>query len=85
MDPSGSSIITGIYYIFFSLLFFFSMLQILKELKDEEWDIGNLVHTLTNRRYTEKSIAYAESHDQVSDLLGFVANDQHRVPPKKCR
>ena len=23
-----------------------------------------LVHTLTNRRYTEKCIAYAESHDQ---------------------
>ncbi|XP_077578308.1 1,4-alpha-glucan-branching enzyme isoform X2 [Stigmatopora nigra] len=39
-------------------------IQILKELKDEEWDVGNIVHTLTNRRYGEKSIAYAESHDQ---------------------
>lgn len=28
--------------------------------------MGNIVHTLTNRRYGEKSIAYAESHDQVS-------------------
>nr|XP_057935391.1 1,4-alpha-glucan-branching enzyme [Doryrhamphus excisus] len=39
-------------------------IQILKELKDEDWNIGNIVHTLTNRRYGEKSIAYAESHDQ---------------------
>ncbi|NP_001088368.1 glucan (1,4-alpha-), branching enzyme 1 S homeolog [Xenopus laevis] len=39
-------------------------IQILKELKDEDWDMGNIVHTLTNRRYNEKCIAYAESHDQ---------------------
>ncbi|MEE6507415.1 hypothetical protein FKM82_022025, partial [Ascaphus truei] len=39
-------------------------IQILKEQKDEDWDMGNLVHTLTNRRYNEKCIAYAESHDQ---------------------
>uniref|UniRef100_A0A8C9ZWZ1 1,4-alpha-glucan branching enzyme n=1 Tax=Sander lucioperca TaxID=283035 RepID=A0A8C9ZWZ1_SANLU len=39
-------------------------IQILKELKDEDWDMGNIVHTLTNRRYGEKCIAYAESHDQ---------------------
>ncbi|XP_033969037.1 1,4-alpha-glucan-branching enzyme [Trematomus bernacchii] len=39
-------------------------IQILKECKDEDWDIGNIVHTLTNRRYGEKCIAYAESHDQ---------------------
>ncbi|XP_062275594.1 1,4-alpha-glucan-branching enzyme [Scomber scombrus] len=39
-------------------------IQILKEKKDEEWDMGNIVHTLINRRYAEKSIAYAESHDQ---------------------
>ncbi|CCT73432.1 probable branching enzyme (be1) [Fusarium fujikuroi IMI 58289] len=35
-----------------------------KELKDDEWDIGNICHTLTNRRHGEKTIAYAESHDQ---------------------
>jgi 1,4-alpha-glucan branching enzyme len=35
-----------------------------KELKDENWNMGNIVHTLTNRRYCEKHIAYAESHDQ---------------------
>ncbi|XP_073719621.1 1,4-alpha-glucan-branching enzyme [Misgurnus anguillicaudatus] len=39
-------------------------IQILKELKDEDWDMGNIVHTMTNRRYGEKCIAYAESHDQ---------------------
>ena len=26
--------------------------------------MGDIVHTLTNRRYGEKHIAYAESHDQ---------------------
>lgn len=39
--------------------------QILKEFKDEDWNIDTIVHTLTNRRYGEKCIAYAESHDQV--------------------
>ncbi|EED21643.1 glycogen branching enzyme GbeA, putative [Talaromyces stipitatus ATCC 10500] len=36
----------------------------LKEKQDDEWDMGNLVFTLTNRRHGEKTIAYAESHDQ---------------------
>ena len=31
--------------------------------KDENWNIGDLVHTLTNRRWKEKNICYAESHD----------------------
>ena len=31
---------------------------------DEAWDLGNLVFTMENRRYGEKCIAYAESHDQ---------------------
>ncbi|KAG8961275.1 alpha-1,4-glucan branching enzyme [Tulasnella sp. 419] len=39
-------------------------IKLLKEKKDDEWDLGNIVHTLTNRRWGEKSIAYAESHDQ---------------------
>lgn len=39
-------------------------IQMLKELKDEDWNMGNIVHTLTNRRYNENAIAYAESHDQ---------------------
>ena len=36
----------------------------LKEKEDSEWDMGNLTFTLTNRRHGEKTIAYAESHDQ---------------------
>ncbi|KAI4526579.1 glycoside hydrolase family 13 protein [Schizophyllum commune Loenen D] len=39
-------------------------IKLLKHKADDEWDIGNIVHTLTNRRHGEKSIAYAESHDQ---------------------
>ncbi|KAM8976349.1 1,4-alpha-glucan-branching enzyme [Pelodytes ibericus] len=39
-------------------------IKILKELKDEDWNMGDIVHTLINRRYNEKYIAYAESHDQ---------------------
>jgi 1,4-alpha-glucan branching enzyme len=39
-------------------------IQLLKERRDEDWDLGNIVHTLTNRRYQERTIAYAESHDQ---------------------
>ena len=36
----------------------------LKETSDEDWNMGIIVHTLTNRRHGERCIAYAESHDQ---------------------
>lgn len=39
-------------------------IKLLKDKKDEDWDLNSIVHTLTNRRYSEKAIAYAESHDQ---------------------
>ena len=39
-------------------------IKLLKERKDEEWGMHDLVVQLCNRRYTEKCIAYAESHDQ---------------------
>ncbi|KAG8419274.1 alpha-1,4-glucan branching enzyme, variant 3 [Metarhizium acridum] len=39
-------------------------IKILKELKDEQWNIGNICFTLVNRRHGEKTIAYCESHDQ---------------------
>ncbi|KAK9791176.1 hypothetical protein WJX73_007550 [Symbiochloris irregularis] len=39
-------------------------IEVLSEHTDDTWDIGNIVHTLTNRRYAEPCIAYAESHDQ---------------------
>lgn len=39
-------------------------IKLLKETKDEDWDMGYIVHTLTNRRDSERCIGYAESHDQ---------------------
>lgn len=36
----------------------------LKEKEDIDWDMGALCFTLVNRRHGEKTIAYAESHDQ---------------------
>lgn len=39
-------------------------IKLLKEHKDEDWNMGNIVHTLSNRRWMEKTVAYAESHDQ---------------------
>lgn len=39
-------------------------IKTLKEKPDEEWDIFELWNVLTNRRSLEKTIAYAESHDQ---------------------
>lgn len=49
-------------------------IQLLKEFKDEDWDMGNLVHTLTNRRWMESTIAYAESHDQVHAFQPFYSS-----------
>ncbi|XP_016368368.1 1,4-alpha-glucan-branching enzyme-like [Sinocyclocheilus rhinocerous] len=39
-------------------------IQVLKEVGAEDWDLKNIVHTLTNKRRGEASITYAESHDQ---------------------
>lgn len=39
-------------------------IKLLKEKSDDEWNMGNICHTLTNRRHLEKTISYAESHDQ---------------------
>ena len=39
-------------------------IKMLKEQRDEEWDMGHIAHTLLNRRWRERTIAYAESHDQ---------------------
>lgn len=39
-------------------------IKLLKHEKDENWNIGDIVHTLENRRWMEKTVAYAESHDQ---------------------
>ncbi len=39
-------------------------IKYLKHKRDEDWDIYEMWHTLTNRRGGERTIAYAESHDQ---------------------
>ncbi len=39
-------------------------IKILKHKSDDEWNMHEIWGTLTNRRYGEKTIAYAESHDQ---------------------
>ena len=39
-------------------------IKLLKEMTDDQWQMGNIVHVLTNRRYKEKVISYTESHDQ---------------------
>lgn len=46
-------------------------IKLLKEVRDEDWNMGNIVHTLTNRRWLEKTIAYVESHDQVRTINEF--------------
>lgn len=39
-------------------------IKIIKERKDEEWQVGELFYQLSSRRNDEKTISYAESHDQ---------------------
>ena len=39
-------------------------IKLLKHEQDENWNIHEMYGTMTNRRYKEKAIAYAESHDQ---------------------
>ncbi len=39
-------------------------IKTLKEKRDEEWELGHLFHELTAHRPEEKTISYAESHDQ---------------------
>lgn len=39
-------------------------IKYIKEVKDEDWKVGHIYWELTNRRAEEKTISYAESHDQ---------------------
>ena len=39
-------------------------IKTLKEKRDEDWDLNHLFHELTTHRPEEKTISYAESHDQ---------------------
>jgi 1,4-alpha-glucan branching enzyme len=54
-------------------------IKLLKEKKDEQWQLGEIFYNLLNRRRDEKHIGYAESHDQslVGDkTLAFWLMDQ---------
>jgi 1,4-alpha-glucan branching enzyme len=39
-------------------------IKLIKEYSDEAWQVGSIYHELTSKRADEKTIAYAESHDQ---------------------
>lgn len=39
-------------------------IKLLKEYRDEDWDLGKLWYELTTHRKEEKTISYSESHDQ---------------------
>lgn len=39
-------------------------IRLIKERSDEEWNTGEIYHELTQKRSEEKTISYAESHDQ---------------------
>ncbi|GAB4833006.1 1,4-alpha-glucan-branching enzyme [Ancistrocladus abbreviatus] len=59
----------------------------LKNKKDEEWSMEEITGSLANRRYSEKCIAYAESHDQsiVGDkTIAFLLMDQEMYSGMSC-
>jgi 1,4-alpha-glucan branching enzyme len=68
-------------------------IQLLKNIKDEDWPLGHLWYELTNRRKDEKTISYAESHDQalVGDqslifrLIGTEMYDHMRIDDDNLR
>jgi len=39
-------------------------IKIVKELSDEQWSVGDIWWNLTNKRADEKTVSYAECHDQ---------------------
>lgn len=39
-------------------------IRVIKEKADEQWNVGEMFYELTNKRVEEKTLGYAESHDQ---------------------
>jgi 1,4-alpha-glucan branching enzyme len=39
-------------------------IKLLKDQRDDDWNIEEMFHTMTNRLFTTKTLAYCESHDQ---------------------
>nr|AHW50662.1 starch branching protein I [Lens culinaris] len=59
----------------------------LKNKKDSEWSMKEISLNLTNRRYTEKCVSYAESHDQsiVGDkTIAFLLMDEEMYSSMSC-
>nr|CAB3446751.1 unnamed protein product [Digitaria exilis] len=67
-------------------------IELMKQ-SDESWKMGDIVHTLTNRRWLEKCVTYSESHDQAlvgdktiafwlmdKDMYDFMALDRPSTP-----
>ncbi|KAK9946818.1 hypothetical protein M0R45_012261 [Rubus argutus] len=58
-----------------------------KNKKNEEWSMKEISWRLTNRRYTEKCVSYAESHDQalVGDkTIAFFLMDEEMYSGMSC-
>lgn len=65
-------------------------IKLLKEKSDEQWNLGEIYHTLLNRRWSEKHVGYAESHDQamVGDktiAFWLMDKDMYFSMDKKCQ
>jgi len=67
-------------------------IRLVKDNRDEDWPMGHLYHELTQRRPEEKTISYAESHDQAlvgdqtmmfrlagADLYNHMRIDDHHL------
>ena len=67
-------------------------IKLTKDTRDEDWPMGGLWYELNNRRHDEKTISYAESHDQAlvgdqtlifrligSDMYGMMAKDRTNI------
>jgi 1,4-alpha-glucan branching enzyme len=39
-------------------------IKLIKNVKDEDWHVGDIFYELTNKRDDERTVSYAECHDQ---------------------
>jgi 1,4-alpha-glucan branching enzyme len=64
-------------------------IRLVKDIPDEKWHMGHLWHELNNRRWDEKTISYAESHDQalVGDktlIFRMIGSDMYNAMHSGC-
>ena len=64
-------------------------IRLVKDVPDEDWHLGQLWYELTNRRPEEKTISYAESHDQalVGDqtlIFRLIGSDMYDSMEEGC-